>query len=144
MQTKTEVSRVAYLPPDQLVLLKEARNRIEAEYPGCIWVCQWRGERLVSIHRSWKTACRRVGLEGLLVHDLRRTAVRNMVRVGIPEKVCMAISGHKTRSVFDRYNIVNEADLEVAAGRLQEYIDREKATLAVTLAELTVGLVRHR
>ncbi len=49
----------------------------------------------------------------------------------------MAISGHKTRSVFNRYNIVNEADLEVAAGRLQEYINREKVTLSVTLAELT-------
>ncbi len=43
----------------------------------------------------------------------------------------------KTRSVFDRYNIVNDADLEVAAGRLQEYINREKVTLSVTLAELT-------
>ena len=137
IQTKTEVSRVAYLPPDLLVLLKEAKKRIEAEYPGCIWVCQWRGERLVSINRSWKTACRRVGLESLLVHDLRRTAVRNMVRAGIPEKVAMAISGHKTRSVFDRYNIVNEADLEMAAGRLQEYINQEKVTLSVTLAELT-------
>ena len=51
----------------------------------------------------------------------------------------MAISGHKTRSVFDRYNIVNEADLEMAAGRLQEYINREKVTLSVTLGELTGG-----
>ena len=135
-QTKTEMSRVAYLPPDLLVLLKEAKRQTEVEYPGCLWVCQRGGARLVSIRRSWMTACRRVGLKGLLVHDLRRTAVRSMVRAGIPEKVVMAISGHKTRSVFDRYNIVDEADLEIAAGRMQDYINKEKVTLSVTLAEL--------
>jgi Phage integrase family len=103
----------------------------------CItWVCQRYGERLLEIKRSWNQACKRLGLEGRLVHDFRRTAVRNMTRAGIPEKVAMAISGHKTRSVFDHYNIVNETDLKVAAKALATYYEQEKVTLSVTLAEL--------
>ena len=68
--------------------------------------------------KSWKIACQAAGCPGRIPHDLRRTAVRNMVRRGIPESVAMKWTGHTTRAIFERYNIVSEGDMTAAAERL--------------------------
>lgn len=94
-----------------------ARNPV-----GCDLVFHENGGAMKTFYKAWKSALSRAGMElDLKFHDLRRTAIRNMVRAGIPRKVAMQISGHKTESVFERYNIVDEADLTEAAGKLEKF-----------------------
>jgi len=82
------------------------------------WVFHRDGEPIKRFNKVWKRACVAGGCPGRIPHDLRRTAVRNLVRAGVPERVAMQLTGHKTRSVFERYNIVSEGDLTDAARRL--------------------------
>ena len=104
------------------------------------------GRRLLSFRSAWRAACKRVGLavqakrevttpkalwrglsheerrafKGLqrIPHDFRRTAVRNLIRAGVSQKVAMELTGHLTPSVFDRYNITDDRDRRDAVAKL--------------------------
>ena len=118
--TKNNRGRLIPLVTEVTQALWQWKHRMLLLYPSSPWVCHYRGKRLLAIPtKSWRKACARVGLKGRLFHDLRRTAIRNLVRAGVSERVAMTISGHKTRSVFDRYDIVNERDLLDATMCLQ-------------------------
>jgi hypothetical protein len=81
--------------------------------------CRSGGQPLLSFRKRFNEACRAAGCPGRLLHDFRRTGVRNLNRAGVPETVAMKITGHKTRSVFDRYDITSEEDLADATRKLQ-------------------------
>jgi integrase len=131
--TKNGEGRVFPMTDDLRALL-EARRRLTKQLERqrrC--VIPWVFFRMVAIRRggpteprpirtftkAWAGACLAAGCPGRIPHDLRRTAVRNMVRRGVPERIAMTLTGHKTRSVFERYNIVSEGDLRTAAALLQ-------------------------
>jgi integrase len=75
-------------------------------------------EVLGDFREVWADACMKAGVAGRLRHDLRRTAVRNVVNASVPERVIVTVTGHRTRAVFDRYHIVSPEDLQDVARRL--------------------------
>ena len=138
--SKNKDGRLLPLKGELLQVIERVK---EGRRPDCHYVFHLDGQPVGDFRRAWKTACKAAGLNGIIVHDLRRTAVRNMVRAGIPERVAMSLSGHKTRSIFDRYNIVSEADLAQATERLKAHLEEQpKAPVIVPIVVIPKLTVR--
>jgi integrase len=119
LRSKTKTGRVLPIsPPLQAVLARRSRLR-QKQRPRVF------GRDGVPV-RKWRTAlrdaCLKAKVPHRLLHDCRRTAARNLIRAGVPERIAMLLTGHKTRAVFDRYNIVNEQELLTAGERLAAYV----------------------
>jgi integrase len=128
-ETKNDEARTLYMDEE---LWREMRVLHSTRRLGCPYVFHRNGAPIRDFRDSWDAACTRAKVDGRFLHDFRRTAVRNMVRAGVPERVAMKITGHKTRSVFDRYNIVSDEDLKDAARKQQAYLDQQNTFLSET------------
>jgi site-specific recombinase XerD len=139
--TKNKEGRLIYMTVQLRALLEEQREKtlaVQRESGQIIpFVFHKGGQRMAKYDRVWQQACQGAGLPGKIVHDFRRPAVRNMVRAGIPERVAMQMAGHKTWSVFDRYHIVSDGDLQEAAQRLEQAFLSQTMTKTMTAARLT-------
>jgi integrase len=125
--TKNDEARVVYLTPglksllaNQIEQVRALEHRLGRIIPYLFPYLKGRycGLCIRDFRKAWNTACLKAGRPGMLRHDFRRTAVRNMVNLGVPERVAMKVTGHKTRSIFDRYHIVSPADLQEVARKL--------------------------
>jgi integrase len=95
------------------------------------------GKPIRSFRKRWARVCRLAGIPELLVHDLRRSGVRDMICSGVSPHVAMSISGHKTDSMLKRYAIISESDQREALRRTEEFRKAEVAS-AVTMVTTVV------
>jgi integrase len=117
-ETKNDQGRPIPIYGDMIEWLKIEKAIRDQNYPSCPWVFHRQGKRIRSFRTSWDKAAQAAAVGRILPHDLRRSAARKMSRAGIPDKIIMAVTGHKTRAMLDRYNIVSRSDLAVFRGRM--------------------------
>jgi len=104
------------------------QRRIQCRTAGQLLLFHDRGRAIRDWRKAWRSATVVADCPGVLFHDIRRTVVRNLIRAGVPERMAMAVTGHKTREVFDRYNIVTERDVALATAQLASYVESGQNT----------------
>jgi integrase len=129
-ETKNNRGRVLPIYGEMRHWLQMQKAIRDAKFPACSCVFHHDGKPILDFRKAWRSATQRADLEGTLFHDLRRSAVRNMREAGIPENVAMEISGHQTRSIFERYNIVSDRDLKAAAEKMQNRFKQSIKSIA--------------
>jgi integrase len=122
--TKNRAPKTAPIYGDMAPWLEMLLSRGAIESPKCPWPFSRADKRVKDFRADWEQACKKAGVPELLFHDLRRTAVRNMIRAGVPEKTAMRISGHKTASMLWRYNIQDTRDIKEAGRRTGRYLQQ--------------------
>jgi integrase len=123
--TKNREGRILPIYGDMVEWLKIEKEIRDQNYPDCPYVFRRGNKPIKNFRKSWKTACALAGVPNLIIHDLRRTAVRLMSRAGERETVIRKITGHKTSSIFHRYNIVSQGDLTLFRARMNAHVGRD-------------------
>lgn len=145
--TKSGEGRLVYLTSELIPLLEEQLKRVDelGWELGCIVPFlfphlsgQYLGRRIRDFRKAWDTACKKAGCDGMIRHDFRRTAVRNMINSGISERVATQITGHRIRSVFDRYHIVSPADLQNASFKIHGHIYGHTAPMLIDSSSVSM------
>jgi integrase len=127
-ETKNHETRAVPIVPGLMEdALRAAREERDQFYPECKAVFAYEGQRLMDLKRAWKTACEKAKVDGLLFHDMRRSANRNMRDAGLPQPMRMKIMGHKTASMDRRYGIVDLTDIQIARELLAKKPGKEAA-----------------
>jgi integrase len=109
------------------------KRRIKLRDLACPYVFHRNGKSIKSFRKAFQAAAKAIGLPDLVPHDMRRSAIRNFRKAGLSESEGMKLSGHRTRAVYDRYDIIDEEDSRQAMKRAQEYLKREAARKVVPL-----------
>ena len=121
-RSKTLVGRILPISPPIAEALARRRARRDPDSP---LVFHRDGIPVRCWRTAWRTPCQAAGVPTRFLHDCRRTAARNLIRANVPERVAMLLTGHKSRAIFDRYNIINEQELLDAGDQLVEYLAQQ-------------------